>query len=1433
MEFKSDLYSSSQTTPRSRRGGAFGSAITSTAVIFKYNPHRMPPADVLNTFVGRDELLAQLIAHLRAQRGVSQPKHIFLHGPRGIGKTTILLVLRYKIAGNPGLKAAFDVVQFSEEERRVANLPSFAIRALELLAAVRPEVKADLEKARAAPEQALDILLEAGAKTTDRQVLFLLDNFDELAIAATSGKSKRFRDAQKAPLDEMDKFLTCPHFLVVATALQPPQKRKDFPKQFLEHFDPVVKLEPLTDAMDFLRKRAEKDRREKFLESLPRLAPRIEGLNRLADGNPRLLVFLYDCLGDKPLFDLVEIVQHTVDDLTPMYQDVIDRLLNRGQAAALEMLAARRGVGRAKDIAALTYQDEQTVRTFLGNLCDLGLVIRQDALDIPGSNEGNAARETVFRIHPPLFQIWYDMRHLGRDESLYLVRFFSLLTESEEARRVLGELQSYEDPTARARLGGLMQDVVDILDPEWAGIKKECVDEVIAKGGTLHDALAALDEVIAETTEKSARRKVGLLVVRNGVKRSLGDMVGAESDLKSADECLNASPEPATRAKLLTAWSALFEATGEYRRAVQCAEDAIELCIGLTSASAPEIHAAALLSLASAHHSLSDYQLALQMVEQADELLSAQDNSRLNAVADSLLGNIYNSLSDYERAKECHESALALSQDADDREGEAASLGNLGLVYDSLGDYERATEYFEKALEITQQIGNRNGEATSLGNLGTLYRSLGDYERALEYHEKALAIDQKIGNLEGEAASLNGLGLVYDFLGNYERALEYHEKALAIDQKIGNLRGEAVSLNNLGFVYDSLGNYERAREYYEKALAIDQQIGNRSGEAQSWSAFGMLALSKGEPEEALPYFRKAHELFVSLKKRPYIRQSATNTVKALFQLAASAVNNADVQRAEQLFAEALEFAADAGVQQFLAEFTNQMIIPCLQHSRELSSLLLPYVERVSKREEFADVEAELKPVEALLQFYASGQSRATLNGVNPTELFLLKALIDRVERPQHIQARELLESGKIAEARKVLEGIVESSPEDIEALSNLARALVVQGELDEAEERLKAILAQQQDFPPALLLLAQIEQGRGQNDRAIEILQDVLNQVPSQHEAYPLLAGVLRQQRRFDELAATLRRWRDATDEPAERQQLDILIPEAHVLAGDIAHTRAAMPREDFVPEDAPSQLLLGLLRTFLALHDKDAEAARQHAANTLKFASELPPGGVSDRLSPDFVERGKEHLGDREFEFFLGLAHAITQRVGPIEFANEFLSEAEVKELSERVAEEGQLALEALRSGRIHGFRDLFRTSTRSIGPAAGIAALGDTYQELVLGQKAILLDVFAEALKRGQPSEVTATLGALGKNFPNFEPPQRAQSLSALLELAAQSEAAKVSRERALRVLNILYPNLTESERQEVRQSLEKINEEMESPALVEFFNAIIPQIESEEKP
>ncbi len=151
-----------------------------------------------------------MLAHVRAQRNVEKPGHFFIHGSRGLGKTTILLALAHKIAESPGLSEAFDVALYAEEER--------------------------------------------------------------------PGEG------------------SCPV--------------------------------PL---------------------------------------HPRLLVFLYDCLGERRLPDLVVIVQRIVDALTPMYQDVIYRLLNRGQKAVLHALASRGG-GRVGGVAALTFQTIGSVRAFLNDL---------------------------------------------------------------------------------------------------------------------------------------------------------------------------------------------------------------------------------------------------------------------------------------------------------------------------------------------------------------------------------------------------------------------------------------------------------------------------------------------------------------------------------------------------------------------------------------------------------------------------------------------------------------------------------------------------------------------------------------------------------------------------------------------------------------------------------------------------------------------------------------------------------------------------------------------------------------------------------------------------------------------------------------------------------------------------------------------------------
>ena len=110
---------SSRTT--SAGSGTF--TLTAPSNIFKYNPHMMPPSAALETFVGREELLSEMVSWLREQRGAREPKHMFLYGGRGMGKTTMLLVLRHKIASIPGLTESFVGVQFPEEERRVTRDP--------------------------------------------------------------------------------------------------------------------------------------------------------------------------------------------------------------------------------------------------------------------------------------------------------------------------------------------------------------------------------------------------------------------------------------------------------------------------------------------------------------------------------------------------------------------------------------------------------------------------------------------------------------------------------------------------------------------------------------------------------------------------------------------------------------------------------------------------------------------------------------------------------------------------------------------------------------------------------------------------------------------------------------------------------------------------------------------------------------------------------------------------------------------------------------------------------------------------------------------------------------------------------------------------------------------------------------------------------------
>jgi tetratricopeptide (TPR) repeat protein len=870
----------------------------SASLLLKYNPHRMARVALLATLTERDELLAQLVAHLRAQRGAAEPRHLFLYGPRGIGKTTLLLALRYTIEDDPGLSEAFEVIQLSEEERRVSNLPSFAVRLLELLAEAC-KVAADgakqledlLAHARKKPEEALDQLLAAGQRLDGKQVVFLLDNFDELAIAAVSGRQRRRGASSSRHELELRRLLEHPSFLFVATALRAPARRREFPASLLDRFAEPIRVGPIAGAMELVRRRAAFAGREASLQGLPGFASRVAGLDRLAGGNPRLLVYLYESLEALPSLDLPLVVQRLVDELTPMYQDVIDRLLNRGQAAVLETLAARGGVGRVKEIAAGTFLDDQTVRTFLGDLCDLELVVRQADLqaDLPSSpvreeKKPGSSREAVFRTYPPLFQIWYEMRHLHRESSIFLVHFLSLLVGQEEAKNLAEEVRGSGRPGGE--LLPVLSGLLDLLDTNWSELRRDCIDLVLARGGTLRDSAAELDRRLASEGE----HPMPLLVLRSEVRQLLGDPAGARADLATAEQTLGSDGAIEQRIKLKVAQSRQARWSAQLSRALAFAKEASDEASHVVSASALEIKAFAWIAESQVWEALGDVGRAVRLGRQADQAM-ASDNPRLRVMIDLTLGQQLYLTGESDEAQMHLDRAHGITLQLKDQRGEAMALLRLGTLARFRDQFSKAEKIFEEARVLGKRIGDRSTEAAALRSLGTLRFVQGDLGGARERHLASLDLSAGLADFSGEADAHRRLAELDLFQGRLAEAEAHLALVLTFSRTSSNSGLEAVALLQLGEIRRKVGDLEAALALAKQALSLAQEYGNRSLELSALFCVGAVLGTLEQIEEARHWFEKA----LALADRLGDRQK---TAELLNNLAALFFASGDVTGAE-------------------------------------------------------------------------------------------------------------------------------------------------------------------------------------------------------------------------------------------------------------------------------------------------------------------------------------------------------------------------------------------------------------------------------------------------------------------------------------------------------------------------------------------------------
>jgi len=215
---------------------------------------------------------------------------------------------------------------------------------------------------------------------------------------------------------------------------------------------------------------------------------------------------------------------------------------------------------------------------------------------------------------------------------------------------------------------------------------------------------------------------------------------------------------------------------------------------------------------------------------------------------------------DYEVAIEHLRSALELIDEHRDRRAAATALQRLGSISREQGRYAEARELHQRSLAIWEELGDRRGVAASYNYLGFVAWLAGDFQAAETMCGTALERFEDTGNLEDAAVTLVSLGAAALYRGELELATERFEQALSISRKLGFQEGIAWSLHELAIA----GRRRRpAREQavmLRDALLVHRQLGDRWRVASVLEEIAGSLLARQEPQRAVEILAAAQAL---------------------------------------------------------------------------------------------------------------------------------------------------------------------------------------------------------------------------------------------------------------------------------------------------------------------------------------------------------------------------------------------------------------------------------------------------------------------------------------------------------------------------------------------------------------------------------------------
>ncbi|HEY9830700.1 MAG TPA: CHAT domain-containing tetratricopeptide repeat protein [Stenomitos sp.] len=256
-------------------------------------------------------------------------------------------------------------------------------------------------------------------------------------------------------------------------------------------------------------------------------------------------------------------------------------------------------------------------------------------------------------------------------------------------------------------------------------------------------------------------------------------------------------------------------------------------------------------------------ELRLKSMQQALEIYRQIKDRKGELSALISLANAYNTLSDYQKAIDYQQQILAIAHELKDRFFEESALKSLGEIYHTLGDYRKMIDYEQKLLAIAREPKQDDvckfcepkkdveSERFALEKLEYAYRALGDSPNAISYQRQRLALGQETSNSDN-AVSVADSPVGNNVVGETRKAeadrlLQQWTPAKQYEllAKLGTQLAEQLQTNpqkqNAALRQDAQVRrtaFETGIATLQRSLEIYRQIKDRKGEEDALASLG-------------------------------------------------------------------------------------------------------------------------------------------------------------------------------------------------------------------------------------------------------------------------------------------------------------------------------------------------------------------------------------------------------------------------------------------------------------------------------------------------------------------------------------------------------------------------------------------------------------------